>query len=263
MPQIVIDMVLGLVQGLTEFLPVSSSGHLVVVPAVFGWDEPSLSFDLVLHLGTLVAVVVYFWNDLWGMATGVFGRGADPEGSRRLLLLVAVGTIPAALAGLLLDGFFESFFEEPLWVCLFWLVTAAVLLLVERAGGGGDRPLDMRVALLVGCAQAAAIMPGISRAGSTIAAGLALGLSREDAARFSFLLSVPAITGAGLTIVPDIASGSFDVTGSVAAGFVVAALSGYLAVAGLLRLIRTRTLVPFSAYLVIASPVAATVLIAR
>jgi undecaprenyl-diphosphatase len=257
-PQVVIDSVLGLVQGLTEFLPVSSSGHLVVVPAVFGWDQPSLTFDLVLHVGTLVAVVVYFRSDLWTMARALVGRGLDAPAGRRLAGLVALATVPAALIGLAFEDSFERLFEEPAWAVGFWLVTAALLLGSERAGEGAPRRgLDARVAVVIGLAQAAAIVPGISRSGATIGAGLVLGLSREDAARFSFLLSIPAIAGAALTQVPDVASGQFDLTGSVVAGFAVAAVSGYAAVAGLLRFVRTRSLLPFSLYLVVVAPAAA------
>lgn len=273
------EIVLGLVQGLTEFLPVSSSGHLVVVPGVLEWDEPGLSFDLMLHVGTLLAVLVAFRADLWQLALGVVGRGADPARARRLLVLLAAGSVPAGVVGLLLEDVFERMFAEPLWVTGFWLVTAAALLVSERAaerrvlarrpgpgaaaGGAGGGvgvapgPPGLREAVLVGVAQAAAIAPGISRSGSTIAAGIVLGMTREEAARFSFLLSIPAIAGGGLTLVPEVASGRFELTGAVWAGFAVAAVSGWLAITGLLRLVRTRTLRPFAAYLVVVAPLAA------
>lgn len=258
MPQAAIDAVLGLVQGLTEFLPVSSSGHLVVVPALFGWDDPSVSFDLLLHVATLGAVVVYFRRDLWDMLRSVTGRGDDPASSRRLAGLLVVGTIPAAVAGLGFGDFFESLFDEPLWVCAFWLVTAAILVVGERIHRRAPaRPLGVGIALAVGAAQALALAPGISRAGSTIVAGLALGLSRVEATRFAFLLSIPAIGGGGLTLVPDVLDGTFRITGSVLVGCAVAAVSGYVAVAGLIRLVRTRTLVPFAGYLVVVAPLAA------
>lgn len=258
LPQALIDAILGLVQGLTEFLPVSSSGHLVVVPALLGWDEPSVSFDLLLHVATLIAVVVYFRRDLWAIAAGMFDRGTDPAGARRLLGLLLVGTIPAAVVGLALDDPIEELFDEPLWVTGFWAVTAALLLAGERLHRSArPRQLTVGLALAIGTAQAAALAPGISRSGATIVVGLALGLSRTDAARFAFLLAVPAIAGGGLTLVPDVLDGTFDITGSVLLGCTVAAVSGYAAVAGLLRLVQTRTLAPFAGYLCVAAPGAA------
>lgn len=260
MPDIVEAVVLGLVQGLTEFLPVSSSGHLVVVPALAGWDKPSLSFDLLLHVGTLLAVVVYFRDDLARLVRGVFDHGDEPDeidDARRLLLCLVVGTLPAAVLGLAFKDAFEDLFEKPLWVCLFWVVTAAILAAGEwihrRAPG---RQLTLRIALAVGAAQAMALTPGISRSGATIAAGIALGLPRTEAARFSFLLSVPAIAGAVVTAIPDVTSGSLDLGGATLAGFTVAAVTGYVAVAGLLRLVRTRSLLPFALYLVAVAPAA-------
>ena len=257
-------IVLGLVQGLTEFLPVSSSGHLVVVPALLGWDEPSLGFTLLLHLGTLVAVLAYFRRDLLALAAGALGRGDDPAGSRRFIALLAVATVPAGIAGLLLQDQVESAFEKPGWVCGFWLVTAAVLVVAERIHANRDRDrLTFRGATAIGIAQAIALLPGVSRSGSTIAAGLGIGMSREDAARFSFLMSIPIITAAVMLVAADVASGEFTVTGAEAVGALVAAATGYLAIAGLLRLIWTRSFIPFAGYLVGASAVSAIVLSVR
>lgn len=258
MPDIVVDIVLGLVQGVAEFLPVSSSGHLVVVPAILGWEEPELSFDLMLHVGTLLAVVVYFWSDLRDVALAAVSKGERPEEGRRLLGLILLATVPAAVVGLTLEDPIESLFEEPLWVCGFWLVTAAGLVAGERLHRrAAPRELTVSIALLVGSAQALALAPGISRSGATIVTGLALGLSRHEAARFAFLLAIPAIGGGALTLVPDILDGTFRLTGPVLAGFTVAALSGYLAVAALLRMVRARSLAPFAVYLVVVAPLAA------
>ncbi|MGH9026030.1 MAG: undecaprenyl-diphosphate phosphatase [Acidimicrobiia bacterium] len=259
------DVVLGLVQGLTEFLPVSSSGHLVVVPAVFGWDEPSLTFDLVLHLGTLIAVVVYYRRELSEIVAGVFGRGDDPRGYRRLLLLLVIGSIPAAIAGLAFGEFFEDRFEEPLWACFELTLNAGILLgaewLVARGTTAGtDRPVEGGRAATIGVAQAVAITPGISRSGATIATGMVLGVSRADATRFSFLLSIPAIAGAVASRVPDVTGGDFDLTGSVIAGFLVAMVSGYLSIGVFLRFVRTHTLRPFAYYLLIMAPTAALII---
>ena len=256
------DIVLGVVQGLTEFLPISSSGHLVVIPAVLGWDQPSLTFDLVLHLGTLVAVLFAFRRDLLALLVGLFGGGPDPRRDRRMIGLLALGSIPAGIAGLALGNEFESLFEEPLWVCLFWVVTAFILLGAERIirAGVARHDVDARRAAWIGVAQAAAITPGISRSGTTIAAGVAQGMTREAAARFSFLLAIPAIIGATATRVTDLTSGRFDVTGPVVAGFVAAAISGWIAIEGFLAYLRTHSLRVFAVYLLIAAPVAAVII---
>lgn len=254
MPDTVEAAVLGLVQGLTEFLPVSSSGHLVVVPALAGWNEPTLAFDLVLHLGTLLAVLVYFRHDLWRVATGILGRGRAED--RHLAGLLAVGTIPAGLAGVLFEGFFEDLFERPGWVCVFWVVTAAMLLGAEHVHRRVEpRGLDYHAVVAIGAAQAAALAPGISRSGATIAAAMALGLSRSEAARFSFLLSIPAIAGAALVTIPDVRAA--DLGGAALVGLAVAAVSGYVAIAGLLRLVRTHSFAPFAVYLIVVAPLAA------
>lgn len=256
------SIVLGIVQGLTEFLPVSSSGHLVVVPAVLGWDQPELTFDLVLHLGTLFAVVFAFREDLWILARGLFGKGDDPRTARRLVWLLLLASIPAALAGVLLGGFFEDRFEDPLATCFELVATALLLLgaewLIRR--GEGHEPIEEKRAGIIGVAQAVAILPGISRSGSTIAAGLVTGVPREEAARFSFLLAIPAIAGAVATKVPDVVDGSFEVTGPVVAGFLAAALVGWLSIEWLLRYVRTHSFVPFAVYLLVAAPIAAVII---
>lgn len=302
MPSVIEAIVLGVIQGLTEFLPISSDGHLTVVPTLLGWDTPSLSFDLALHAGTLVAVVAYFWTELVRLLLGVLGRGrpahahgarpagaAPPSGGteptagpagpetaaptettavieatvemeepRRLTAWLVLGTIPAAVVGLVFRDEFEDLFDEPLWACAFWLVTAIALVAGELAHRrAAPSSLTTRMVLAIGVAQVPALAPGISRSGLTIAAGLALGLSRVDAARFSFLLSVPAVAGAVLTGVPDVLDGRFELDGAVLAGFLAALVVGYLAVAALLRLIRTRSFMPFAAYLVVVAPLAA------
>lgn len=258
------DIVLGLVQGLTEFLPVSSSGHLQIVPAAMGWDDPSLTFDVLLHLGTLASVLIYFRHELAGLVAGLFGRGPDPGRSRRTVGYLAVGTIPAAVLGLAFGGFFERVFESPYVACFNLLVTAGILLAVEWLGQRvRHRQIDAKVALGVGMAQGLAIFPGISRSGSTIGAGLGMGLSREEATRFSFLLSIPAIAGAGVVSAGDVAGGELEITASVVAGVVAAGISGYLAIGGLLRFVRTRSLRVFSLYLVVAAPVSALIIAIR
>jgi len=264
-------LLLGLVQGLTEFVPVSSSGHLVLVPFVLGWErsgtgfQPGVPFDVAVHLGTAIAVIAYFRRELWGIVAGlvrsVAGRGRDEDrGMVRLAGLLIVGSIPAAAAGLLLEGFFEDLFSDPPIVALLLLGTAALLLLGEAVHDrqSPDRrdfeEIGALDAVAMGLAQALAIAPGISRSGATIVAGLGRRLSRDAAARFSFLLGLPAILGAGLIQVPDFPSGTDY--GPVVAATAVSALSGFLAIAFLLRYLRTRTLRPFAVYCILAAAVA-------
>ena len=254
--------VLGIVQGLTEFLPVSSSGHLVVVPALAGWRQPSLTFDLVLHFGTLLAVIFSFREELLRLLRGLFGRGDDPASARRLIWLLAIGTVPAAIAGLAFGSFFEDRFDDPVTTCAELLATAAILLVAEWLirRGQGHEPVDERSAAAIGVAQAVAILPGISRSGSTIATGLGLRISREEATRYSFLLAIPAIGGAVASRVGDVVDGTFDVTGPVIVGFVAATVSGWLSIEWLLRYVRTHSLVVFAGYLIVFAPIAALVI---
>jgi undecaprenyl-diphosphatase len=259
-------LVLGAVQGLTEFVPVSSSAHLVLVPFMLGWAIPGLAFDVAVHLGTALAVLVYFRRELVGIVAGAIraatGRGDERDRNMgRLALLLAVASVPAGLAGFLLGDFFEELFREPVTVSLLLLGTAALLIAGEtiyrRRVPGEHRGLHgirLRDALVVGLLQAVAIAPGISRSGATISAGLAQGLSRDAAARFSFLLALPAIVGAGLVEVPDLPP-TTDIA-SVLAATAVAAVVGFLSIAFLLRHLRTRDTRPFAYYCVLFSAVA-------
>ncbi len=248
-------IVLGALQGATEFLPVSSSGHLVLVPWILGWPSGDIVFGAAVHLGTLLAVLVYFREDLWRMVAAWVDtlrrrRIADPYG--RLAWLVVVGTVPAALAGYFLEGWFERMFSTPLLVAILLLGTGAILALSERRRPRepkGAHEGSWTDAVLVGLAQAAAIAPGISRSGSTMAAGMLRGIRREEAARFSFLLSLPIIAGAGLLEVVKALSkgqGAGLVLGAV--GGVVAAITGFVAIRSLLRYLRTGSLQPFAYY---------------
>lgn len=256
------DLVLGAVQGLTEFVPISSSAHLVLVPFALGWETPTLAFDVAVHLGTGLAVVVYFWRELVGLATGslrtVAGRGDDRDRTMaRLTLLLAAGSVPAAIAGLFLQGFVEGLTDRPEVVAWALVGTAALLLVGEEAYRRRSvfEPRDLtRVgpvdAVVVGLFQALSIIPGISRSGSTITAGLLCGLTRDAAARFSFLLGLPAIVGAGIVEVPDLAGVD---PASVIAATGIAAVTGFVAIAFLLRFLRTRTMLPFAVYCVLAA----------
>ena len=253
-------VLIGIVQGLTEFLPISSSAHLIVLPRILGWNDPFLNsaeFDVMLHLGTLAALLVYFWRDLWrllraGIASLVERRiGGDPD--RRLAWLLLVSVIPAALLGAFLEDFFDTTFRERLaLVAVLLLIGASLLWLAERHGRR-DRELDslgLTDAIAIGGAQALALFPGISRSGITIAAGLFLGLEREAAARFAFLMGTPVIAGAGLWKLRGLVGGgfgAFDPTVLVA-GMVAAAISGLAAIWLLLAYLRRHDTSPFIYY---------------
>jgi undecaprenyl-diphosphatase len=250
------SFLLGILQGATEFLPVSSSGHLVLVPWLLGWPASSLAFDAVVHWGTTVAVIAYFWRD-WVTLVGAALESLNPESTNpkskaRLAWLILLGTVPAALIGYLLEDFFEQMFARPVAAAGFLLITAALLAASER-WGRRERSLDTlgwRDALLVGLAQALAIFPGISRSGSTIAAGLAQGLRRESAARFSFFLATPIILGAGLLKVVDLArmGGLVAQAPTLVVGFLTAGVVGFGCIHFLMRYLQRRRLYPFAVY---------------
>ncbi len=253
-------LVMGVVQGLTEFLPISSSGHLVVVPSLLGWHDPfitSLAFSVVLHLGTLVALLAYFWRD-WarlvpaGLAV-LRDRSFRGDPDRRLAWLILATMPPAVAAGILLSDFFETQVRQPLLVALMLVVGAAVLWVADRLGRRSDgiERLGFGGAFLIGCAQAFALVPGISRSGVSIAAGLGLGLTREASARFSFLMAAPIIAGAGAFESRKLLTGEAGVpveAGPLVAGFLAAAIAGFVAVAGLLRYLRHHPMTAFVAY---------------
>jgi undecaprenyl-diphosphatase len=257
-------LILGIVQGLTEFIPVSSSAHLVLVPWFLGWPDPTLAFDTMLHWGTLLAVITYFRDDWAGMVRGFFrslttrGPWNGAPGGRlenehsRLAWWIIIGTIPAATIGFLFESFFESLFSNEAAVGFFLLVTAVVLTLAERFGKGSRSLETLRLpdVVAVGLAQAAAIVPGLSRSGATISAGIARGLTREAAARYSFLLSAPVIFGAGLLQLAHLVQDGqgLDQLPLMVAGFIAAALTGYLCIKYLLAYLRRGSLYVFAAY---------------
>lgn len=246
-------MVLALVQGITEFLPVSSSAHLILVPVFTSWQDQGLAFDVALHLGSLCAILVYFRHDILAMFTGwvrsLQTRTLDADG--RLAWAVLLGTIPVGLAGLALGDLVETVMRSPLYMAAGMIIFGLLLGWADWRFKGmrTERELNWKDVLLIGMAQAVALFPGTSRSGITLTAGLILGLSRQAAARFSFLLSIPVILIAsarqGLALV------SADVQpewGAIAAGTALAALSAYACIHFFLAFIQRIGMMPFVIY---------------
>ena len=259
-------VILGLIQGLTEFLPVSSSGHLVIAQSFLGFSEPPILFDVMLHGGTLLAVLVFFRKDIWMIISGIFGGAGEQEpGSsdsinqdhphrnvgRWFFVLIIIGTIPAVIVGFTLKAFFEGLFSSPATVGFMLCITAAILYFADRQVRREKSVKDMSImdAILIGIFQAAAIIPGISRSGSTISLGIFRHLTSETAARFSFILSIPAIIGAIVLEVLDINELSTHEFGIYMVGTAVAAITGYLSISLLIRTIKSFKLKAFSIYL--------------
>ncbi|MBA3274437.1 MAG: undecaprenyl-diphosphatase UppP [Chloroflexia bacterium] len=266
-------IILGIVQGLTEFLPISSSAHLIIFPWLFDWETPGLSFDASLHLGTLVAVLVYFRVEIVRMIAAIPHALANPFGlltgrvdsptprdlDARMGLLIVVATIPGLIIGLLLEGQIEEFFHtdnasgRAIGVIATMLIVVGFVMLAAERLGSRDRTaptMPWKDAAIIGAAQAVALIPGTSRSGATISAGLFRGLTRADAARFSFLAGMPLVLGAGLKSLLDaIGEGisghdvALFVSGAVSAGAV-----GFLAISGLLRFLQRRSTLVFVVY---------------
>jgi undecaprenyl-diphosphatase len=255
-------LILGIVQGVTEFLPVSSSAHLVIVPALFNFPAPSVAFDVLLHVATLIAVVGYFIGDVSKIVISLFAAKRMSKDEvrywRRLFAWLVVGSVPAAIIGAALSGFFEDLFSSTAAVGFFLIVTSCLLwgadVVTARAArakrqGAGLEKMRALDAVIVGVYQALAIAPGISRSGATITAGIFLGFERQTAARFAFLLSIPAILGAFLFKLNDLGSSSGGYSGlGLAVGFLAALVSGFLAVRFMMRYLRNHRLRPFAIY---------------
>ena len=247
-------LVYGVVQGLAEFLPISSSAHLTLLPWFFGWEDPGLAFDVALHWGTLAAVLAVFWKDwIRLIAAGLGGRGAATD--KRLFWGLVVSSIPAAIAGKLLDKWAETNLRAPLLIAATTALLGLILWYADSVGRKA-RALDQMTigrAFTIGVAQAAALVPGVSRSGATISTGLMMDFTREEIARFSFLMSTPIIFGAGLLKLPkmvhDMRTGEGDLTWTaVAAGFFASAIVGAVVIRWMLDYLRRRTYAVFAWY---------------
>jgi undecaprenyl-diphosphatase len=265
MDTLVAAIIMGIVQGLTEFLPVSSSGHLIIVPYLLGIDDPfitSLGFSVILHIGTLIALLLYFRTDWLRLVPAFFATlrdrslAGDPD--RRLAALIAIATVPALVLGFLLNDV-ENLFRNVGLVSVMLVVGGAILWLAERSGSRRRMALDLSFpqALAIGGAQAIALIPGISRSGISISAGLFAGLQRDEAARFSFLMATPITAAAAAYEVLKVVRGetvAFQ-AGPMAAGLVASFVFGLLAITVLLRFLRTRSTDVFVLYRVILAAV--------
>lgn len=239
-------VILGILQGAGEFLPISSSAHLALAPRVFGWPYQGLAYDVMLHLGTLLAVLIYFSRDWLNIFKDALTRPKAPEG--RLLWLLALASVPAAVAGIALNDLAETVFRDPLWIAFNLVFFTFVIWLADRrpAQDIGEEAFSPRHALIIGLAQCLALMPGASRSGMTIMAALFLGYRRAAAVRLSFLLSTPVIIGAGLLEARKISPEQLN--SAFAAGMLVSFLAGLGFIWLLMSWVRKRDLTPFLVY---------------
>jgi len=253
-------IILAIVQGLTEFLPISSSGHLVLVPVFFGWTDQGLAFDVAVHFGSLIAVMLFFRKDILALLHGsvqVLG-GNVVTTEARMALGIALGTIPAALAGLMFVDWIEANLRSPAVIVVTLSGYAILMILADRLGRRNRNISDIRIkdAMLIGVAQALALVPGTSRSGVTITAAMALGFERQDAARFSFLLAVPVILLASVYSLIDLLRTEATVPwGQLAIGVVVSAIVAYLSIEFFMRFVSRIGLLPFAIYRMILAAV--------
>jgi undecaprenyl-diphosphatase len=254
-------IVLGIVQGLTEFLPVSSSAHLILVPWLLKWQEdPGLAFDVVLHLGTLLALIVFYWREWLEMVLSLVNGDSV---RRRLLFLLIVASVPGAIIGVLLEKQAETIFRSPALIAVT-LATLGLILWAADAFGSKKRKIDdltLVDALLIGLSQALAIIPGVSRSGATITTARFLGIDRPDAANFSFLMATPIIAGAGLLEARKFFHSGL--TPQLGWGFAASAVFGLIAIVWLLRYVRTHTYRPFAIYRIALAILVVIVALAR
>ena len=241
-------VILGLAQGLGEFLPISSSAHLVLIPWLLRWTDPGLTFDVALHVGTLVAVVIYFWKDWWQLIIKGFTDVRSVKG--RLFWYLVVATVPGAIAGFLLEKKAETLFRSPLLIAIMLILMGIFLYWSDHRSSKNMEMnnITFRTSLLIGISQALAIIPGVSRSGITMTTGLLMGLTREGAARFSFLLSTPIIFGAAMVKLPGVLSDPSAITVEFAIGMAVSCITGIASIGFLLRYVQTKDFLPFAWY---------------
>ena len=251
-------LVLGIVQGLTEFIPVSSTAHLVIFPQLLGWQDPGLAFDVILHLGTLTGVVVFFWRDYWHMLQEMFSwnkLNSPGDSMGRLGWLIVIGTIPAGIMGIIFKDKVETTLRSPQTIAISLIVFALILWWSDAKSRKIRklRHMNLMDAIFIGCAQAIALIPGVSRSGITITAGLVRSLEREGAARFAFLLSTPVILGGGILGLKDLyMSGLYrEALVPLSVGFVTSAVSGFMAIKYLLSYLSKRNVNVFVYYRII------------
>jgi undecaprenyl-diphosphatase len=240
--------VLGLVQGLGEFLPISSSAHLILVPWLFKWEDPGLTFDIALHVGTLIAVILYFWRDWLNLISKGLTKPKEREGM--LFWYLVLATIPGAVIGYLLEHKAETVFRNPVLIALMLILLGGMLYLMDRKSKKQVdlEQISLKTSFMIGLSQALAIIPGVSRSGITMTTALALGMTREGAARFSFLLSAPVIFGAAAIKIPKIIANPSVINAPFIVGTTVACISGLASIGFLLRYVQTKTFLPFAWY---------------
>jgi undecaprenyl-diphosphatase len=229
-------------------LPISSSAHLVLIPWFFGWTDPGLTFDVALHIGTLVAVVIYFWKDWWQLIVKGFTDARSEKG--RLFWYLAAASVPGAIGGFLLEKKAETLFRSPLLIAMMLILMGILLYWADRKSAKKielDR-ITFGTSLCIGVSQALAVVPGVSRSGITMTTGLLMGITREGAARFSFLLSTPIIFGAAMVKLPGVASNSSVITLNFVIGMAVSCVTGMVSIGFLLRYVQTKDFLPFVWY---------------
>ncbi len=254
---------LGFVQGLGEFLPISSSAHLVLVPWFFSWTDPGLTFDIALHIGTLIAVVLYFWKDWLNLSVQGLTNANSTDG--RLFWYLALASVPGAAIGLLLEDMAETIFRTPLLTAAMLIGAGILLYWADRKSVKNIEmsSISLRSSFLIGLSQALAIIPGVSRSGITMSMGMMLGLTRKSAARFSFLLATPIIFGAAAVKIPYIASHPEMLTMNFLIGVLTSCIVGILSIGFLLRYVQAKDFMPFVWYRFLLGGIVVAVVFAR
>jgi undecaprenyl-diphosphatase len=242
------SIVMGLVQGLGEFLPISSSAHLVLVPWLFNWHDPGLTFDVALHLGTMFAVIIYFWKDWWRLITAGLTNIGSSDG--RLFWYLVAASIPGGLIGFLLESQAATIFRTPMLIAVMLIIMGVILYWADQRSRKTTEieNISFANAMWIGLSQALAIIPGVSRSGITITTALMTGLTRESAARFSFLLSTPIILGAALVKMPDVVANPAMINLNFVVGMLVSAITGLASIYVLLRYVQSKSFLPFVWY---------------